>query len=73
MADSTSIIKEIGETQDPLPDGSCEDPLFIFRPDIGKCGFPDRLDVGIHFLRTGGYNGWKVKNKKIKIKILKTK
>ena len=31
----------------------------MLNENTGKCQFPNRIDIGKHFIETGGYNGWK--------------
>mmetsp|Transcript_1129 Transcript_1129/g.699 ORF Transcript_1129/g.699 Transcript_1129/m.699 type:complete len:436 (+) Transcript_1129:43-1350(+) len=57
----TPTHEHIGEAQPILPDGTCAHPLLF--PDMGKtsCILPQRIDIGKHYVLTGGLDGVKEK------------
>jgi hypothetical protein len=51
--------EHIGEAVPINPDGSCSHYLLLPNPDRTKCILPERMDVGKHFIMTGGLDGVK--------------
>merc|ERR1719295_1709100 len=49
----------VGEDYEPSPDGSCPQTYTILNTQTNRCQLPNRIDIGKHFVETGGYNGWK--------------
>ena len=49
----------IGEEYEPTKDGKCPKAYTMLNKQTQKCQFPNRIDIGMHFIKTGGYNGWK--------------
>eukprot|EP01083_Nonionella_stella_P258003 882464_1 len=49
----------IGEDYNPTSNGKCPKTYTILNQETGKCQLPNRIDIGKHFIETGGYNGWK--------------
>ena len=50
----SGCAEDIGENAAILPNGQCDDPYTV--PNINRthCIYPQRIDVGKHFLLTGG-------------------
>lgn len=49
-----NAVEDIGETQPIGADGKCENPVLIPNRKKDGCIFPGRIDVGKHFIMTGG-------------------
>lgn len=57
VEDSTSLVEDIGEAQEPvLVDGEllCKHPYLALNKNRTRCVLPSRIDVGRHYLLTGG-------------------
>ncbi|ETO12005.1 hypothetical protein RFI_25371, partial [Reticulomyxa filosa] len=58
--DQTNFVyPHIGEAENATAEGLCSKTYLTFSPSMQKCVFPSRVDVGRHFITTGGYEGWK--------------
>lgn len=53
------IYEDIGEGQPIEANGTCKHPLLFPNGDRTKCILPQRLDIGKHFMLTGGFDGFK--------------
>jgi hypothetical protein len=53
--------EHVGEAQPIRPDGTCAHPLLFPDANKEKCIFPQRVDIGKHFILTGGLDGIKEK------------
>lgn len=53
--------EHVGEAQDILPDGTCAHPLLFPEATKTKCILPQRVDIGKHYILTGGLDGVKEK------------
>lgn len=53
------IHDDIGEGQPIEKDGTCKHPLLFPNHDGTQCILPQRIDIGKHFLLTGGIDGMK--------------
>lgn len=51
--------EDIGESQDILPDGTCAHKFLFPNVDKTRCHLPQRVDIGKHFIMTGGVDGTK--------------
>lgn len=49
--------EHIGEAMALTPNESCADPLFVPNSDRTLCVLPGRIDVGRHYILTGGFDG----------------
>ena len=49
-------VEHIGEAS-PLPEAGCADPLFVPNANRSLCVLPGRIDVGRHYMLTGGLDG----------------
>lgn len=54
VQDKTSAVEHIGEAMPVLPDGSCEHPYLVPNANGTLCILPSRLDIGRHYMITGG-------------------
>ena len=50
----TGCTEEIGEAIPILPSGKCPNPLLVPNMNKSSCILPQRVDVGKHFISTGG-------------------
>mmetsp|Transcript_22567 Transcript_22567/g.65622 ORF Transcript_22567/g.65622 Transcript_22567/m.65622 type:complete len:440 (-) Transcript_22567:14-1333(-) len=53
----TAKRDHIGEAQPIGEDGDCAHPFLVPNPTRDACVIPGRLDIGRHFITTGGING----------------
>jgi hypothetical protein len=53
------VYEDLGEGQPIEADGKCKHPLLFPNSDKTKCILPQRMDIGKHFLLTGGFDGVK--------------
>ena len=51
--------EDIGAFQDINPDGTCEHKFLFPNPPKDRCVLPQRVDIGKHFIMTGGVDGAK--------------
>ena len=51
--------EHVGEAIDINSDGSCSHYLMVPNKDKTKCILPNRIDIGMHFMQTGGFNALK--------------
>ena len=56
-SEQTCLIDNIGEIQSINNDGSCSHPLLIPTKNGTYCRFASRIDIGLHQVKTGGYEG----------------
>ena len=57
IQDFTAEVENIGEGQPLGVDGTCTHPFLVPSPsNASLCILPSRLDIGRHFLMTGGYS-----------------
>ena len=49
-------MEHIGEAQPINADGTCSHPYLVPNKNHTLCILPSRIDVGRHFLMTGGYS-----------------
>lgn len=47
-------IESAGEAK-PIEDPDCKHPFLISKGNNSYCAFPSRIDIGIHYLKTGGF------------------
>eukprot|EP01147_Barroeca_monosierra_P003795 gene3794-8373_t len=59
VADQTPLTESIGESKPYDPIHGCTHPLMVPTRDGKQCAFAGRLDVGRHYIRTGGHNSLK--------------
>jgi hypothetical protein len=52
-------FEHIGEARPINPDGTCSHHLLLPNPSRTLCILPERMDVGKHFIMTGGLDGAK--------------
>eukprot|EP01095_Lingulamoeba_sp_RSL-Kostka_P000883 TRINITY_DN1116_c1_g1_i1.p1 TRINITY_DN1116_c1_g1~~TRINITY_DN1116_c1_g1_i1.p1 ORF type:complete len:475 (+),score=174.64 TRINITY_DN1116_c1_g1_i1:52-1476(+) len=57
--DQTSKLEHIGEAE-PLVNGTCPNGLLIPNKSGDLCVLPTRVDIALHYLKTGGVSGLKV-------------
>ena len=58
-ADQTSLHEHIGEAVPPREDGSCPHAFLVPNRDRSLCSLANRIDVGLHYLKSGGPSGIK--------------
>lgn len=58
-ADQTSMHEHIGEGVPPREDGSCPHAFLVPNRDRSLCTLANRIDVGVHYLKSGGPSGIK--------------
>lgn len=51
--------EDAGEGMDIEEDGSCKHPFLVPNLNRTKCILPQRVDIGIHYISTGGLDGTK--------------
>ena len=51
--------EDIGAYQDINADGTCSHKFLFPNPEKNKCVLPQRVDIGKHFILTGGFDGTK--------------
>ena len=54
---ANSNNEDIGESQPMQADGSCSHPFLVPNVKRTKCVLPGRIDVGMHFILSGGVDG----------------
>lgn len=47
-------VESAGEAK-PIDDPDCKHPFLISKGNSTYCAFPSRIDIGIHYLKTGGF------------------
>lgn len=55
----TPRYDDIGESQEIQPDGTCSHPFLFPNANKTRCHLPQRVDIGKHFIMTGGVDGLK--------------
>ena len=66
---SSKRYVEIGEGYAPSIDGSCSKPGSLLHGPSNKCLFLPRMDAVQHYMKTGGYEGWKERIHKLTSRI----
>ena len=59
---TSSRYTSVGEesfVESPTEDAQCNTRYTMYNRELQQCQFPNRMDIGRHFIVTGGYNGHK--------------
>ena len=54
---TNTIYPHFGEAINATNDLKCNKRYLVYSNKLKKCVFPGRVDIGRHFVLTGGYNG----------------
>eukprot|EP01084_Bolivina_argentea_P202955 346676_1 len=62
---TANYYNDIGEAENANENNQCDNPYLIFNENDNKCMLPVRADVATHYIKSGGWNGWKESAEKL--------
>ncbi len=62
---TANYYNDIGEAEDVNENNQCDNPYLILNENENKCMLPVRVDVAAHYIKSGGFNGWKESAEKL--------